>query len=68
MDQNRKTFAVQSIDFDRFMTSKGSGALIFPFTSKTLQSVAQNRQKIFICILQEKKMTYFDILYSRLKA
>ena len=35
---------------DRFrsiMTSEGSDMLILPFTSKTGQSVAQNRQKIF---------------------
>ena len=32
---------------DRFMTSEGSYTLILPFTSKTGQSVAQNRQKIF---------------------
>ena len=31
---------------DRFMTSEGSYALISPFTSKTEQSVAQNKQKI----------------------
>ena len=35
-------------DFDRFMTSEGSDTLILPFTSKTGQSVAQNRQKIFL--------------------
>ena len=31
----------------RFMTSEGNDTLILPFTSKTGQSVAQNRQKIF---------------------
>ena len=35
-------------DFDRFMTSEGSDTLILSFTSKTGQSVAQNRQKIFL--------------------
>ena len=44
---NRKKFAVQSIDFDRFMTSEGIDTSILPFNSKTGQSVAQNRQKIF---------------------
>ena len=33
---------------DRFMTSESSDSLILPFTSKTGQSVAQNRQKIFL--------------------
>ena len=32
---------------DRFMTSEGSHMLSLPFTSKTGQSVAQNKQKIF---------------------
>ena len=32
---------------DRFMRSEGSDTLILPFTSKTGQSVAQNRQRIF---------------------
>ena len=32
---------------DRFMTSEGSDTLILPFTSKTGQSIEQNRQKIF---------------------
>ena len=44
---NRKMFVVSSIDFDRFMTSEGSYTLILPSTSKTGQSVVQNRQKIF---------------------
>ena len=33
--------------FDKFMTSESSDMLILPFTSKTGQSIAQNRQKIF---------------------
>ena len=45
---NRNKFIVKLIDFDQFMTSKGSGMLILPFTSKTGQSVAQNRIKIFL--------------------
>ena len=44
---NRNKIIVYPIDFDRFMTSEGSYMLILPFTSKTGQSVAQNRQKIF---------------------
>ena len=44
----KNKFAVKSIDFDRFMTSEGSETLILPFTSKTGQSVAQNKQKIFL--------------------
>ena len=53
---NRNKFIVESIDFDRFMTSEGSYPLILPFTSKTGQSVAKNRQKIFIiCILLGKR-------------
>ena len=44
---NRNKFIVKSIDFDLIMTSQGSYTLILPFTSKTGQSVAQNRQKLF---------------------
>ena len=44
---NRNKFIVKAIDFDRFMTSESSYTLILPFTSKTGQSVAQNRQTIF---------------------
>ena len=44
---NRNKFIVQWIDFNQFMMSEGSYKLILPFTSKTGQSVAQNRQKIF---------------------
>ena len=32
---------LKSIDFDRFMTSEGTDALILAFTSKTGQSVAR---------------------------
>ena len=45
---NRHKFIVSSIDFDRFMTSEGSYTLILPFTSKTGQSVAQNKKKYFL--------------------
>ena len=45
---NRRKFIVLSIDFDRFMTSESRDTLILPFTSKTGQSVAQNRQKNFL--------------------
>ena len=45
---NRNKFVVQSIDFDPFMMSEGSYTLILPFTSRMGQSVAQNRQKIFL--------------------
>ena len=45
---NRNKFIVKSIDFDRFMTSDGSYTLILPSTSKVGQSVAQNRQNIFL--------------------
>ena len=45
---NRRTYIVLSIDFDRFITSESRDTLILPFTSKTGQSVAQNRQKIFL--------------------
>ena len=46
-----------SIDLliDRCMTSEGSDTLILPFTSKTGQSVAQNRQKIFIWVFVASK-------------
>ena len=36
------------MDIERFMTSEGSDTLILPFTSKSGQSVAQNKQKIFL--------------------
>ena len=48
--------------FDRFMTPEGSDTLILPFTSKTGQSVAQNRQKIFYLGFTSKERTYFGIL------
>ena len=52
---NRRTFIVLSIDFDRFMTSESRDTLILPFTSKTGQSVAQNRQNnVFIWALLVK--------------
>ena len=38
---------VKSIGFDRFMTSEGTETLIVALTSKTGQSVAHNRHKIF---------------------
>ena len=48
---------------DRFMTSEGNCTLILPFTSKTGQSVAQNRQKIFFNLgFTIKEGTYFSIL------
>ena len=37
-----------SIDFDRFMTSEGTDALILVFTSKTGQSVARYTHRIFL--------------------
>ena len=43
------------------MTSEGSYTLILPFTSKTGQSVAQNRQKIFNLGFTSKERTYFGI-------
>ena len=44
------------------MSSEGSYTLILPFTSKTGQSVAQNRQKIFNLGFTSKERTYFGIL------
>ena len=38
---SRNQFVLYSIDFDRFMTSEGTDALILAFTSKTGQSVAR---------------------------
>ena len=42
---------------DRFMTAEGSDTLILPFTSKTGQSVAQNRQKIVYLGFTSKQLT-----------
>ena len=53
---------IDRFDFDRFMTSEGSYTLILPFTSKTGQSVAQNRQRIFNWGFTSKDRTYFGIL------
>ena len=53
---NRNNVIVYSIDFDRFMTPDGSYNLILPFTSKTRQSVAHNRQKIIIWVLLVKRV------------
>ena len=59
---NRNKFIVKSIDFDRFMTSEGSYTLILSISSKTGQSVAQNRQKIFNLGFISKERTDFGIL------
>ena len=47
MDHKSKQIFSLIDRFDRFMTSEGSYTLILPFTSKTGQYVAQNRQKLF---------------------
>ena len=48
---------------DRFMTSEGRYTLILPFTSKTGQPVAQNKQKRFSNLgFTSKERTYFSIL------
>ena len=39
---------LKSVDFAQFMTSEGTKKLIFAFTSKTGQSVAHNRHRIFL--------------------
>ena len=39
---------LKSIDFDRFMTSEGTGTLILAFTSKTGQPVARYTHQIFL--------------------
>ena len=39
---------LKSVDFGRFMTSEGTETLILAFTSKTGQSVAHDRQGIFL--------------------
>ena len=56
--QIEKSFSLS----DRFMTSEGSDTLILPFTSKTGQSIAQNRRKIFNWGFINKERTYFGIL------
>ena len=45
------------------MTSEGSDTLILPFTSKTGQSVAQNRQKIFLIWVLPVKRGHILELY-----
>ena len=57
---------------DLFMTSEGGDTMCLPFTSKTGQSVAQNRQNIFYLDFLVKKENIFwhfiDLhLDSRLK-
>ena len=37
----------KSVDFGRFMTLEGTETLILAFTSKTGQSIAHNRHKLF---------------------
>ena len=49
---------LQSIDFDRFMTSEGTDALIFAFTLKTGQSVFGFFSQ------REEKFTHFIGLIS----
>ena len=53
---------LQSIDFDRFMTSEGSDALIFAFTSKTGQSVARYTHRIFYLDFSVRDRIYLRIL------
>ena len=60
---NRKKFIFQSIDFDRFMTSEGSYTLILPSTSKTGQSVVQNRQRFFLIWVLLVKREYILAFY-----
>ena len=38
----------ESVNCDRFMTSEGTDTLILAFTTKTKQSVAQNKHRIFL--------------------
>ena len=45
--KGRKHSTVKSIGFDRFMTSEGNETLILAYTSKTGQSVAHTRHRIF---------------------
>ena len=45
--KGRKHSTVKSIGFNRFMTSEGIETLILAFTSKTGQSVAYTRHRIF---------------------
>ena len=45
---------LQSIDFDRFMTSEGTDMLILASTSKTGQSVASNIQIFFLFFYQRE--------------
>ena len=63
---NRKT--VCSL-IDRLVTSEGGVTLILPFTSKTGQSVAQNRQMIFYLdfISAERHILAFYRLIFRLQ-
>ena len=56
-----------SIDFDRFMTSEGTDALILAFTSKTGQSVARYTHQIFLFGFfsqREDILTHFISLIS----
>ena len=54
-------FMVKSIDFVQCMTSEGTETLIFAFTSKTGQSGAHNRHKIFL-------FGFFSVRHGYLKA
>ena len=47
---------------DRCMTSECSYTLVLPFTSKTGQSVEQNRKRVFNLGFTSKERTYFRIL------
>ena len=45
---SRNQFVLESIDFDRFMTSERTDALILAFISKTGQDVARYTHRIFL--------------------
>ena len=52
---SRNQLVLQSIYFDRFMTSEGTDTLISAFTSKTGQSVARYTHRFFIRIFQSER-------------
>ena len=57
-------FVLKSIEFGRFMTSEGTETLILAFTSKTKQSVAYNRQRIFFIWIFLSENGYIKAFYT----
>ena len=62
--KSRDHFVLKSVDFGQFMTSEGTKTLILALTLKTGQSVAHNRDGIFLFGFFCQSMDIFRHLIS----